>query len=284
MASNSNKIPVAVAAAVNDVLTGSHSTLERVFRLAGAAGEPPALSHASKWKMWLLQTNADPGVDAHVVLGRVIEEFMEVEPSGSWPRVPGEHEHAIAERETERARLREILARHGLRYQQGGRIVSASSGSTQSLEAVLRERDLAALDVEFERALDNVEKDPPTAVTSACAIVEAMCKLYIEDEALEPPSDQTAKPLWRVVQRHLGLDPAQISDDDLKRILTGLASIVDGIGAFRTHVGSAHGRGRAGYRPAARHARLAVHSAHSLVVFVLETWDARKRASRPASR
>jgi len=280
MASNSNKIPVAVAAAVNDVLAGSHSSLERIFRLAGASGEPPALSHAAKWKTWLLQTNADPAADAHVVLGRVIEEFMEVDPPASWPRVPKEHERAIAERETERVRLREILARHGLRYQQGGKIVSSTtSGSTRSLESVLRDRDLAALDVEFRRALDNIENDPPAAVTSACAIVEAMCKLYIEDEKLEPPSEQTAKPLWRVVQKHLGLDPAQISDDDLKRILTGLASIVDGIGAFRTHVGSAHGRGRTAYRPAARHARLAVHSAHSLVAFVLETWDARKALS-----
>jgi hypothetical protein len=285
MPPTTNKIPVAVAAAVNDVLKGSHASLDRIFRLAGAAGDPPALSHASKWKTWLLQTNAEPNVDAYVVLGRVLEEFMEVDPSASWPRVPEEHEREIAQRETERDRIREILARNGLRYHQGGKILSANtSGSTRALDSILRDRDLAALDVEFQRALDSIEKDPPAAVTSACAIVEAMCKLYIEDEGLEPPSEQTAKPLWRVVQKHLGLDPAQISDDDLKRILTGLASIVDGIGAFRTHVGSAHGRGRTAYRPAARHARLAVHSAHSLVVFVLETWDARRGALRSTSR
>jgi hypothetical protein len=82
------------------------------------------------------------------------------------------------------------------------------------------------------------------------------------------------------VQKALGLDPAEVADDDLKRILSGLASIVDGIGAFRTHVGSAHGRGRKAYRPAARHAKLAIHSAHSLVTFILETWDERKVKGR----
>lgn len=282
----SKAIPVAVAAAVNDLLTGSHRDLDHLFRMAGAPGEPPDLSHASKWKTWLLRANDDPTVDAHIVLGRIIEEFMEVDPPAH--RTLEEElggPSALVKRQTERERLRELLARYGLSYSQGGKIRGGGIAvPMRSLESVLRERDLPALDVEFERALQNVDKDPPAAVTSACAIVEAMCKVYIEDEGLELPNDQAIKPLWKVVQKGLGLDPTQIADDDLKRILSGLASIIDGIGAFRTHVGSAHGRGRVAYRPASRHARLAVHSAHSLVGFVLETWDNRKAralASKP---
>lgn len=59
-------------------------------------------------------------------------------------------------------------------------------------------------------------------------------------------------------------------------ILGGLGAVVDGIGALRTHAGSAHGRGRRAYRVEARHARLAVHAAHTLVVFGIETWAARR--------
>jgi hypothetical protein len=106
--------------------------------------------------------------------------------------------------------------------------------------------------------------------------VEAFCKVYIADEGLPLPNEQSIKPLWKIVQGHLGLDPSQVADDDLKRILSGLSSLVDGIGAFRTHTGSAHGRGRASYKPAPRHARLTLHAAHSLVTFAIETWDARK--------
>lgn len=50
-------------------------------------------------------------------------------------------------------------------------------------------------------------------------------------------------------------------------------SIVTGIGSFRTHASSAHGAGRKIYRLKPRHARVAVNSAHSLALFVIETWD-----------
>jgi hypothetical protein len=67
-----------------------------------------------------------------------------------------------------------------------------------------------------------------------------------------------------------------VEDNDLRKILTGLNSIVDGIGALRTHAGSAHGRGVMKYKIQPRHARLAVHAAHTLTVFLLESWDNKK--------
>ncbi len=69
----------------------------------------------------------------------------------------------------------------------------------------------------------------------------------------------------------MALDPSAMPDPDLKPILGGLSAIVDGIGSWRTHKGSAHGGGRKVYRPELRHARLAAHAAHTLVAFVLET-------------
>ena len=56
-------------------------------------------------------------------------------------------------------------------------------------------------------------------------------------------------------------------------MLSGILSVVDGIGALRTHASSAHGEGRKLYKLKPRHARLAIHSAHTLALFVLETWD-----------
>jgi hypothetical protein len=61
----------------------------------------------------------------------------------------------------------------------------------------------------------------------------------------------------------------------VRKVLSGMSSIVDGIGAFRTHAGSAHGRGRRSYKVEARHARLAIHAAHTLCTFMLETWAKR---------
>lgn len=123
------------------------------------------------------------------------------------------------------------------------------------------------------RALATVERDPPSAVTAACSIIESLCKVYIEDNGLILPSDQSIKPLWRTVQLHLGLGPQSVQTDDMRQILGGLASIVNGVGDLRTHAGSAHGRGHQGIQLEPKHARLAVHAAHTVVGFVLETWE-----------
>jgi len=74
------------------------------------------------------------------------------------------------------------------------------------------------------------------------------------------------------VQGHLDLDPSKQSDTELRQTLGGLASVVHGVGALRTRRGSAHGQGPGGSAIESRHARLAVHAAHSLVAFVLESW------------
>lgn len=176
-----------------------------------------------------------------------------------------------------RNKLHDILSKYGLKYTQGGRVCQIGvSRASQSLEQLLKSKNIPAIEIEFKRALDEIEKDPPASLTAACSIVESFCKVYIEEKKLALPKETTIKPLWTTVAKDLGFDPSQLEDDDLKKILGGLSSIVDGVGALRTHAGSAHGRGKTGYRIQPRHARLAVHAAHTLVLFALETWDYKK--------
>src|SRR5579862_7049651 len=81
---------------------------------------------------------------------------------------------------------------------------------------------------EYERAWTNLQRDPPQAVTAACALLESLCKIYIYEHKLEMPKE-TVKPLWTVVQKHLNLDPSTAEDQDIRKILAGLSSIVDGV-------------------------------------------------------
>lgn len=260
------KIPDVVMAEVSAVLGAhyySHSRLNILFKRNGAPGDPPAGNCVDKCFEWLRLTNEGESSDAFALLGGVLQEFMELQAGDG-----------NTDWQEKRERVREALAKYGLSYQHGGRIIGADVGvPTRSLEAILRARDFAAIEGEFNRALGSVESDPPAAITAASSIIESLCKTYIQDNGLTMPSDQSIKPLWRVVQGKLGLQPSSVADGDIVRLLGALSGIVDAVGALRTHVGSAHGRGRDAHPLTGKHARLAIHSAHTLTTFVLETWN-----------
>ena len=250
-----------------------HATIEEVFADAGAPGDAPEGSCVRKSAAWLKRTATDADVDGLAVLGRVLEDFMDTDIVRNL--------RTAEELHAEQSRVRELLGREGLEYLRGGRVVA--HGATlpiRQLDDLLRDRDLGGVNREFERALDTVNADPAAAVTAACSIVEALCKVYIQDESLEMPRDQSILPLWRTVQADLGLDPKDVPDNDLKQVLVGFSSVMHGLGSFRTHVGSAHGRGRQSYRLAPRHARLVLNAAHTLAMFVIETWEARRQVAR----
>ena len=54
--------------------------------------------------------------------------------------------------------------------------------------------------------------------------------------------------------------------------------MVNGLGSIRNRDSDAHGQGRKSYRPAERHAALAVNLAGSMALFLMETHEARDAA------
>jgi Abortive infection C-terminus len=268
--SGATPLPVPVCSIVGNVLGSfiySHSRIERLFYEAGALGEVPEGNCVQKCNTWLKRMHTEVP-DPAAVLGKILEEFMEVESS-----------FKPEDQDAGRQKIVEVLGRFGFSYQTGGFILGAAIASpTKSLKQVLKERDLSTVDAEFERALANVEKDPPAAATAACSILESLFTIYLEETGIELPSDLSIKPLWKAASKHLGLDPSAVEDDDLRKILSGMISLVDGIGSLRTHAGSAHGHGHHRiYRLEPRHARLAIHASHTFAGFLIETWDERKR-------
>jgi hypothetical protein len=262
-------IPVPVCSVVGSALGEyyySHKTLERLFYEAGAVGDVPEGNCITKCQSWLKRMHTEVA-DPLAILGKVIEEFMEVDGTGE-----------VSGKETGRQKIREVLGRSGLSYHAGGFILGSTNAlPTKSLQQKLKDRDLAAVDKEFERSLANVESDPPASITAACAILESLFRIYIEDNGLDLPGEQSLKPLWKTASKHIGFDPSALEDEDIKKILSGMTSVVDGIGSLRTHGSTAHGKGRRPYLIQARHARLAIYASHTLVGFFLETWDERKR-------
>ena len=210
----------------------------------------------------------DMDVEPLAVLGLVIENYMEEEPTSIF-------DQCYKEKQKKVERLRKSLAKANLTYLQGGKIIGAHSAPAISLEQHIRKRNIDSINLEFDRAVTNIENNPREAVSAACNILESVFKVYIEENGLEMPKKKDIRPTWAVVRDSLNFDPSKVEDRDLKEILSGLAGVVGGVGALRTHASSAHGAGKTMYRVEPRHARLAVHSAHTIALFVLESWETR---------
>ncbi|MCH8039373.1 MAG: abortive infection family protein [Nitrospinae bacterium] len=269
-AENRRDIPNSVIGTVADILGGyyfSHSRLNTLFMANGAPGDPPEGNCVNKCVAWLRRCNDTPEVNPIEVLGGVLQEFMDRDFGlFNTTALPGNQE-----------KIKTVLGRNGLAYQMNGQILEAGiSPSSRTLADILRARDFSAVDAEFERALGAVENDPGAGITAASSLIEALCKTYIHDKGLLLPPKQHIQDLWRIVRDDLGLNPSQVSDLDQKKILAGLASIVDGVGSLRTHVGSAHGRSPGTPQAEKSQARLAINAAHSWAVYVLEVWGPSK--------
>ena len=268
-------IPAPVISACAEVMTQreTHASMDSLFMYAAAPGDPPEGSKWVKAQEWLRRINHDEKAQPLQVLGRLVEGYMEEPP----PEASHLDDFPAPTETTDQQKIKKALARYDLQYVRGGSITGTLGTPSRTLDDFIREKDIPSLDHEFTRALSNVDTNPREAVSAASNILETVCKIYIEEQGLDVPAKQDLKPVWTVVRKDLGFDPSIVEDQDLQVILTGLFAVVDGIGALRTHASSAHGAGKKQYKLEPRHARLAIHAAHTVALFVLESWKRAKK-------
>ena len=146
--------------------------------------------------------------------------------------------------------------------------------------------DFDTVQTEIARALPSLATDPEDAVTAACSLIEAVCRSVLIELGLPLPAKRDIDGLLRAVQEPLGLSPGRIDlptevEQDIRQILGGLTSVTKGIGALRTHAGDAHGREKGFRRIDARIARLALNSASSAALFLIESWERKQHRHLP---
>lgn len=210
---------------------------------------------------------ADPSQVARAI--RVFEEIL------SWG-VDG-HEY------TEKAltKVRRVLEHDGYSVDAERRIRPGRAVSLRQLP--LEElRDPAAIHEHLRRLQSSSDADPPLAISSAKALVEATCK-HVLEELDEDYDDKADIPfLVRTVQKALKVHPDDIAPtakgrETIVRTLSNLSQVVTGLAELRNEYGPDHGRTRAssGIRP--RHAHLAVGASQTYCQFLLETLRDRRR-------
>lgn len=154
----------------------------------------------------------------------------------------------------------------------------AVNPSVRKLEKTAKLLDLDTVSRDLDRALASSLGDPESALTSACSTLESLCRSILIELSEDLPDKKDLMSLYKAVRRPLGLTPdkSQFTNEianDVLKILKGLTTVVEGIGALRTHGGDAHGREKGYSRIDSRIANLSVHAVSSLAIFIIETWQ-----------
>ncbi len=140
--------------------------------------------------------------------------------------------------------------------------------------------DLGYIAQQITRMESAVNADPDLAIGTAKELIESCCKTILAERGVEVPKNADISVLVKLTSKELELTPNQIPEqakaaESIKRLLSNLASVAQGIAELRNHYGTGHGKaaGSRGLQP--RHAKLAVGAASTLSVFLAETHQAR---------
>lgn len=121
-----------------------------------------------------------------------------------------------------------------------------------------------------------VENDPGLAIGTAKELVETVCKTILEERGIPLDRSPDLPKLVKQTAKELKLTPSDIPDeakasDSIKRLLSNLATITNGVSELRNSYGTGHGKSAKTKGLGARHAKLAVGAASTLAIFLVET-------------
>lgn len=88
--------------------------------------------------------------------------------------------------------------------------------------------------------------------------------------------------LYRTAAAGINLSPGQHANTAFSQILTGAASVIEGLGGLRNALGDAHGKNKTSPLPDVRHAALAVNMAGAMSLFLQQSFHAWKQMSSGA--
>ena len=124
------------------------------------------------------------------------------------------------------------------------------------------------------------QKDYDGAITNARSLVESFQEELIRKAGVELPdyAGDIGK-LYKTTKKVMNFDSSQKDlSDTLKQVLSGLNSIMMGIGGLSNKMGDRHART---YKPERHHAKLAVNSALMFCEFLLDSYEYQQGKKNP---
>lgn len=136
--------------------------------------------------------------------------------------------------------------------------------------------DATHLAEQIRRLEASIETDPSLAIGTAKELIETYCKTILAERGKPVAGTPDVSTLTKETLKELKLVPEGVSDasrgaDVIKRLLSNLGTIGNGLAELRGLYGTGHGKHGSTTGLGVRHAKLAVGAAATLVVFLFET-------------
>lgn len=129
---------------------------------------------------------------------------------------------------------------------------------------------------QIRRMEASVETDPSLAIGTAKELIETCCKTILAERGKPVIGTPDISTLTKETLKELKLVPEGVPDtargaDVIKRLLSNLGTIGNGLAELRGLYGTGHGKHGSASGLGSRHAKLAVGAAATLTVFLFET-------------
>jgi hypothetical protein len=176
----------------------------------------------------------------------------------------------------EAAKLCKWLGKDGFVYQNGAIFPMTGMPALAQIKTIAVQFDAEYMARQVKRIEESVNSDPPLAIGSAKELLETCCRTILADRDVTFADNPDLPKLVRTTMKELELLPEDIPDhakgaEVIKRLLSNLSTIAQGLTELRNLYGSGHGKEGKWKGLTARHAKLAVGAATTLAVFLLET-------------
>lgn len=129
---------------------------------------------------------------------------------------------------------------------------------------------------QIRRMEASIDTDPSLAIGTAKELIETYCKTILAERGKPVVGTPDVSTLTKETLKELKLVPEGVPDasrgaDVIKRLLSNLGTIGNGLAELRGLYGTGHGKHGSATGLGVRHAKLAVGAAATLVVFLFET-------------
>jgi hypothetical protein len=130
-------------------------------------------------------------------------------------------------------------------------------------------------------AASRIQNSPAAAITAARTLFESTCSTILSELGDTPNTSGDVSRLYKQVRDKLGINPKRGASQNVHKLVSGLAQIVDGLAGISNRAGDRHGLVSGTKINDISYASLAVHASGTACVFLVRVYRDVKRGPNP---